>query len=149
MTRFRRAAAATGILVTGAFIIGALVGGAFETFVFVGRGGLAALARASRLEIILLASVIVGGITAVITPVLAWIGLRRFVLGEVILYCALGAGGGAISAGDVGERFHLAGYWGLAAGFAGAIAGGCIIGVAMHFDNRSSRHQSPVEEVSA
>jgi hypothetical protein len=147
MSSLRRAAIATVALVTGGFLVGALVGAVSSTIFYFPANGWSILTRSGGGALVLRNALIVGAITGVSTPLLAWVGLRRIAIGRVIALGAFGAAAGALSAALILGPILPTRLWGLTSPIVGAVAGTVAAGILLRFTIRTGRSVSAAQAV--
>lgn len=139
MANPRRAITATATLTTGGFLVGALAAAMTSLILYFPANGWSILTRSGGGTLVLRA-LIAGAITGVVTPLSAWVGLRRIPIGRVMTLGALGAAAGASSAAlALGPIFptHL---WGLTSPILGAAAGAVAAGILLRLHVGEEEH---------
>jgi hypothetical protein len=128
--------AGTAALIVGGFLVGALVGLISSAIFYFPGSGWRILTGAGGRALLLRNAGIVGVVTGLATPLLAWLGLRRVAIGRVIVLGALGAAGGALSAALLLGPVLPTRLWGLTAPVLGAAAGSLIVASLLRFRTR-------------
>ena len=139
MSRFRRIAVGTVALAVGGFVVGALVGGISSAVYYFPRSGWGVFTHASDRFFLLRNAMIVGAITGISTPLLAWIGLRRVSIGRVVAIGALGAATGALSAALLLGPIFPTFFSGMTTPVLGAAAGSLAAAVLIRLTSRVRR----------
>ena len=147
MTGFRRAIAGTAALIVGGFVVGALVGFVASAALYLPQNGWRLFSDAGGRALLLRNAAIVGAITGIATPVLAWLGLRRIAIGRVIAFGAVGAAAGALGGALVGGPVFPTILWGLTAPIAGAVVGSVTAGLLLRSTIRAARSASTPQAV--
>ena len=147
MTGFRRAIAGTAALIVGGFVVGALVGFVASAALYLPQNGWRLFSDAGGRALLLRNAAIVGAITGIATPVLAWLGLRRIAIGRVITFGAVGAAAGALGGALVGGPVLPTILWGLTSPIAGAVVGSVTAGLLLRLTIRAARSASTEQAV--
>jgi hypothetical protein len=147
MKNLRHAVIATIALVTGGFLVGGLVGAISSAIFYFPANGWGILTAGGGGALVLRNALIVGTITGVATPLLAWIGLRRIAIGRVIALGALGAAGGALAAALLLGPILPARLWGLTSPIMGAVAGSVMVGTLLRLTIRARRSETAEQAV--
>jgi membrane associated rhomboid family serine protease len=113
-----------------------------SVIVYFPANGWSILTRGGGGALVVSNALIVGAITGVSTPLLAWVGLRRIAIGRVIALGALGAAAGALSAALILGPILPTRLWGLTSPIVGAVAGTVAAGILLRFTIGAGRSVS-------
>jgi len=147
MAGFRRAIVGTVTLIIGGFAVGALVGVVSSIAFYFPHDGWRLFSNAGGRALLFRDAAIVGAITGMATPVLAWLGLRRIAIGRVIAFGALGAAAGALGGALVGGPVLPTVLWGLTSPLVGAVIGSVVAGLLLRLTIRTARSASAEQAV--